>query len=427
MAMKRLARFAAGFACASSCSAAALDPSPLLLWGLGYDRIHFGVEPAFEAGAVVARVGDASAAWYNPAGLADADRTSLATTGTGFAAWQLDIAGGSERIRSLDFWSAPTFAAAAIGDPPLGGSRWRVGLSVAQQYEWNHGVDAELQHEGGAASSTVGGQAGFSSYVVGASVGTRFGPRWRVGLRLDGSWTGLSSSLETATSRDSVRTVRLYVVDGEVWHLFAGGGVQWVPLPALALGATLRLRGLRVAGDGRLMLESLSSAAGTAPAHGRDTSARFDYEMPLEASFGVAWRSPALELEVDARWHNATERYALVRSDALGVEIPYRARTVANLSVGARVAITRSTTLHLGIFTDRTPVAATTLAIPRLDLYGVSGGLSLRGKQVSAALGIEYVAGGSRSLLVQLPDEPPLRINVDARSLAIRWSFGFEL
>src|SRR5512137_1299268 len=53
-----------------------------------YDRVLIGQEEALESGAFVARVGDSTAVWYNPAGLALVDRSVIGASATGY---ELDI------------------------------------------------------------------------------------------------------------------------------------------------------------------------------------------------------------------------------------------------------------------------------------------------------------------------------------------------
>ncbi|HUL49619.1 MAG TPA: hypothetical protein VLT79_06370, partial [Gemmatimonadales bacterium] len=49
-----------------------------------YDRIPIGQREGIEGGAYVARTDDASAAWFNPAGLAKSEKSALNASATAY-------------------------------------------------------------------------------------------------------------------------------------------------------------------------------------------------------------------------------------------------------------------------------------------------------------------------------------------------------
>src|SRR6516164_4450640 len=65
-------------------------PLPKSLIFPNYDNVLVGQNQALEAGAYIARAGDASANFYNPAGLVVSEKTSLDASSTGYVVTRID-------------------------------------------------------------------------------------------------------------------------------------------------------------------------------------------------------------------------------------------------------------------------------------------------------------------------------------------------
>src|SRR5499433_4553419 len=64
-------------------------PIPKALIFPNYDNVLVGQNQALEGGAYIARVDDASANFYNPAGLVQSEKTSLNASSTGYIVTRL--------------------------------------------------------------------------------------------------------------------------------------------------------------------------------------------------------------------------------------------------------------------------------------------------------------------------------------------------
>jgi len=69
-----------------------------------YDNVLVGKEQAIEAGAYIARVSDASANFYNPAGLVQAEKPTLGASSTGYVYTKLEstLSGTSISSNKID-------------------------------------------------------------------------------------------------------------------------------------------------------------------------------------------------------------------------------------------------------------------------------------------------------------------------------------
>src|SRR5439155_1698725 len=88
-------------------------------------------------------------------------------------------------------------------------------------------------------------------------------------------------------------------------HVVASLGVQWDVVKQLTVGAVVKSPGLRIGVSSGVTYESTQDLASGATSAFFQDPGQFDYKLPLEVSAGVGLRFSWLELEVDARFHDA--------------------------------------------------------------------------------------------------------------------------
>jgi hypothetical protein len=374
-------------------------PPPNLLLS-NYNSVPVGPFGGLEGAAYVARVGDPSATWFNPAGLAREETAQISGSAgvyerTSVTPEALPNRGGS--IQQL-----PNFVGLTFSPRP----RLTVGAALVTTNAWNQETDSEL------ISSVPNGQqrfaysadSDFEQRVLAFGAGYRTNGPWRFGgglafsvmsLRLVqsasdriGDANGLQSLL--VTSRTS----------GSAIQLRSQFGAQYDRGP-WRLGAAIRTPGLTIHRSGAVMLDGvLDAGPGSVGASVFDPDATFEFHLPWEIQGGAGWVHDRVELEVDVQAYTsigaysmiATDHPALIYGDAGAnqpptiVSQPFKGLTsasdgVVNVTAGGHVKLLkdRDLRIHAGVGSNQSPVAAEDAVFSRVDLIawtlGVSGSL----------------------------------------------------
>ena len=398
-------------------AAAPLFPPSIAI--TNYDRVPVGQEEALEAGAFVARVGDTTAGWYNPAGMATMDRSAIGASASGFQTDLLALEGvARQRGGGMSIYQLPSFFGAVLGREVIDAERWRIGFTITKPTSWGQEI--------------VGGSAGdqriaYSSHVNLATLVPMFSasyaplPALRFGAGIGVAITSLSAvqSLSEQVSTPTTANAFLRTLDasGTVWNLTGTLGVQWDVTSNLVVGAMIRLPGIKIIQAGKLSYQGMENQA--TPWNNTffsDQDATFDYRLPFDANAGIAWRSRVFEVEADVRFHAAIPAYSLFSSEkpvlvtttspTTGVPVyssqPFPtvtngAKAVWNFAVGGRYNLDQAWSLHAGFFTDGSPTDASGERVFRsVDMYGVTLGAKVRGDHLSGSLGLGYAWGSSR-------------------------------
>ena len=418
-----------------------------------YNRFRVGKDEALQGGAFIARTKGAAANVYNPAGLAQAKGTEIAASSTGYEYLKLEVAGTSKSTSTTTLVGLGSYFGLVLAEPlPL--ERWRFGFSVSQPLDWSppalsgaFPVEVAAQPErqvrftaSGRLNSTVPAlAAGFA-----ASPSLRFGVSVGVPI-LSYSQHGTVDARAVGDSSATV-AVRDATVSGDAFQLRVTGGAQWDIVPALTLGLVVTSPTWTWSSSGRLSGHR-GNYSGTALVDGWliDDDAGFDYEQPFELGGGLAFHLGRAELEADVRWHGANDGFTMFTSDATGIRtvtdaagVPsttmvgfeptvVRWRDVVNFAVGGHVDLGRRTRIHLGFFTDRSPVMTETTVFPKIDLYGGTGGISFAiGKVISGSVGLSYTTGTSVRGPVADVEGTPVQTEVKLTIFQLLYSISFE-
>ena len=424
-----------------------------------YDRVPVGQQEGIEAGAFLARTGDAGANWFNPAGLAKSVGSAVNASATAYERTTTELEGlgsvaGRSRINSVG-----TLFSAVLGEGPLHSDRWRLGFSIASPITWKPS-SIELTGSGLNGREQLAYATNVDFGVMIPAVAAAYAPggvasgKFRVGAGMGLAMTSLSQT-QVASDRitDSTTTalvsVKNFSAEGSSWDLRFTGGVQWEATPAITLGARLAAPSLRVRGSSRLGLQStVADGQSLQDVYFQDPEAPFDYKLPGEAALGVAARGGFGEMEVDVHYYGSIAAYDMYTSTVSGTRTavdpagvvtvtpaPFAttsnsARSVVNVAVGGSHPLTTKLRVHAGFSSDRSPVPDNTSSIFRqVDLNRITSGVSLKGSSLSGSLGLGYSFGsGTRfSTLTTGGGEPvDTRLKVRTANLLFALSYSFQ-
>jgi hypothetical protein len=114
---------------------------------------------------------------------------------------------------------------------------------------------------------------------------------------------------------------RRFVTDGSVYHALGRVDAQWDITPPLHVGFTFQTPGARLPGSSRLMFASGDYVgSGYTDLAFTESEAEFDYELPLNVSFGAAYEFGRGALEVDVRYYGESGEFALFETDTKGLQ-----------------------------------------------------------------------------------------------------------
>lgn len=421
-----------------------------------YDRVLVGETEALEGGAFVARARGPAASWYNPAGLV-LTPTTTASLSTG--GWEYQLLSASQ-FRSSDVSQSvtarPSFVGVVLGTPVLPGDDLRIGLSITNFTAIRPSLDAQATRTVASGDETVtyATSSQLMAYRLALGAGWRLSDAWRVGASLDANYLSMQRN-ETVTDRLAppggaapALAQQSQNVSGRGANLALSLGVQWQPTGWLSLGALVITPGLHVYGSSAVTYESQSLGLDgvTVATTLRDKHATYEYYVPVQVNLGAAVSGALGALEVDVRYHASQPAYVVssttapvtvtvVRPDGsfqvTNLMPPWytaAGRTVVNVAAGGRLAVSSAVTLHGGFFTDFSPVAPSERPLfQSVNLYGVTGGVSLQEKNFSGSVGGAYTWGRSEPLEFKgLLGGPAFLGTIDASIVSLLFAISYR-
>ncbi|HZZ85877.1 MAG TPA: hypothetical protein VFE30_15185 [Anaeromyxobacteraceae bacterium] len=424
-------------------------PTPKNIILPNYDNVLIGQVQAVEAGAYLARVDDASAGFYNPAGLAAATQTAITASASGFVWSRLSSRALGQATSSSRIESSPGSFAIVIGEPFIKGERLRLGFSITNAVSSSpSAIDEAIQVPPAQERITFSSRVGFSTVMPALSLGYKLTDTVRLGLGGGLSRTSYSdeetfSGLAPISGR-SVQFVSVLRASGEIQHLALSAGVQWDVAPQLTLAAVVRAPGLRLSSGSLVTYESASQGSGLATsAYFRDDGGAFEYKLPLELSAGAACRLGAVQAEVDVRYHASAGQYTFYRSarplqvttqapdgsTSQSVQpfaaLTYSSRAVTNVALGASYHAGPALAFHAGFFASFSPIGNAALTpFQQADLYGATAGAALTGEHWSGSLGLAYELGSSTA--VQSSEGAGQATSLEYRSATLLYAVGYK-
>ena len=387
-----------------------------------YNSVPVGPFGGLEGSAYAARVGDPSAAWFNPAGLARQDSPQISGSAgvyerTSVTPDALPNTGGS--IQQLPNYVGFTFTPT----PHV-----TVGAAAITTQAWSQETDSELitTVPTGQQRFAYSADSDFETRVLAFGVGYHGDGPWRYGagfafsvmdLRLVQSASdrlGDASGLKTLliTSRTSASAIQMR----------AQGGVQY-DTSRWRFGAAVRTPGATIHKSGVVTLDALLDAGvSSIGASVFDPDAASEFHLPWEFQGGAAWVHPRVEVEVDLQAYSAISKYALVStsnpaviySDVGGSQPPTvtsrpfgglnsHADGVVDASAGGYVKLmeSRNLRLHLGVTDNRSPVASDDQLFNHVDMVTWTIGLSGSLGKFQFAAGFNHQTGSADNVTLR--------------------------
>ena len=421
-------------------------PSNLVL--SNYAAVPVGPFGGLEGAAYIARVGDPSAAWFNPAGLVR-ERTAQISGSAGVyqrtavSPEALPNRGGS--IQQLPNFVGFTFAPSA---------RITVGAAAVTTNAWNQQTDAELISAvpQGQQRFAYSADSKFERRILAFGAGYQAAGAWRVGggfafsvvdLRLVQS---ASDRLVDATGLDSLlMTTRM---SGSALQVRSQAGAQYDTGP-WRFGAAVRTPGLTLHRSGAMTFDGvLDAGASSLGASVFDADAAFEHHLPWEFQGGVAWVHDRFEAELDLLTYSSIAAYPLLATDhptliygdtGAGqppsvISQPSREFTsasgaVVNVSAGGHVRLMkdRDLRLHAGVGSNQSPVAGEDTVFNKVDLLTWTLGLSGSLGRFLFAAGFNRQSGTIDEVTLRnLLSGEVVRSAVDVSMTGFIYSIGFQ-
>jgi len=369
------------------------------------------------AGAVTANPGNASAIYYNPAGIAELH--------------DLNVVGGVSLVApSAEFTSATdgsqTSAEAQTFVLPQLFVSWRASELVAIGFGIYSPFGLALDWPASSPGRASVRQAELRTLFVTPTLALELS-QWVPGLALGAGLDLVPSSVRL--SRDILfgTDVATVALSGEAFSVGARAGITYRPpaLPRWSFGLTYRSP-VKLNFEGQADFDASPVYRPSLPPDG-DVST--SVTLPQSIGLGVAFDPlPGWQIEVDGNWRGWSSY------DQLDIELPDGSvdssvkawEDSLTLRIGSELTWAERWSARLGFIWDQTPVPASTLdfQLPDADRIDLSLGIGAKlSSHFALDLGVLYVLPQERSTSNEDPFEPPVKgtFNVDA------WVVGVTL
>lgn len=418
-----------------------------------YNRVPIGQMSSLEGGAFVARANDSSANWYNPAGLALADKSSLSANATLFESTSVTADGLGDSSKSRTGASVPAFLGNVL-PLPIGGGKLYGGFSITQPISWAQAIDTDLAvtHPGSSERLVYAADTSFSRLSPGVALGYAPRPGWRVGIGASVEVTDFASTLDVSDRAEGTGGPKSILVSlrgkGSVTHARLTLGTQVDVNPDFRIGAVLRTPGLRLQQSGSLTFETVGAGPdGTVDILFRDQDAEYDYKLPLELWIGASYKIGKAEVELDLKGYNSVSSYVtfgsnlttrIITTEGPGTTpvvatqpfapVLNSAKRIVNVALGARLPMKKGMLAHLGFFTDLSPAPGPpNSTFQKINLYGLTLGGSRPSEHFTSSFGFVYIFGSSDPIAVaDLESGASVTTKLKVRSIGFIYSASYR-
>ena len=390
--MRRLVQTFAGGATALVIIGSAAAPRA---FALGFRNPDQDARATGQGEAFVAQADDASAIYYNTAGLTQLKGTQV-TSGAMvlFPNSRLDGAGSGAKMNTMSF--LPHFYAAS--DLGAEQSKWRFGLGFNIPF----GNEAEFARNG--PFRYIATQSSLSVINLQPTVAYQVNDQLSLGAGLNIYYGQTELNNHVAVVPGTPALDGRFHFEGDGWAFGATAGLMWKITPQVTFGAVYRSP-FEINFDGDAILKTPFGNDGP---HNANSSIDF----PQSVAGGLAFRPiKKLKLEVDVEWtdwqtHNNVVLHSSPGAALNGETIPFNWQPSMYYEFGAQNEITDHWTVRGGYIYSENTVPSSTFSptVPDANRHVFSGGLGYSTQRISVDVVYQYSLSQDRHVTIPLDD-----------------------
>jgi hypothetical protein len=403
-----------------------------------------------EGNAYTARAADPTALWFNPAGIAGANISTVSASTGSFRVLTVSPQLLEGSGHSLDQLPA---AVGLVQKQPFHWEAWTLGVAIVRTAAWSQSTDGVVTSPLPSQFITLSADASFNRTTFALTMGRAAGKQWRLGGGLLFDVLSLRT-VQSLTFRNQteayLRTfLDSYRATGSQVSMRLGLGAQLDLSEHVTLGAVLRTPGVRMLSSGAFNIDVVDQrgAASDQIAFFDTTDATFRYAVPLEAAVGASWASDIGEIELDLRaqtGHSVYDGFAssqqvvhfsdpgdgtpATRTSIPFPGIPFASRSIVSVALGGFLNLSKDGRwkLHAGFENDPTPVASADGFFDRINMNSVTLGIGGASKHISGSLGFNYQWGFSEQRLVaDIEGNELTRTKVKVSTIGVLYSVSY--
>lgn len=418
---------------------------PLSSWatgGIGFilpnlHSLHIGERGGVLGGAVVARVDDASSAYYNPAGLTLLPKDSFSASGSTYSMNDLKI---TDSISESSLTSIASYVA----------SVWKINnlyfaFSVPTPIYSATNLQSEINDSSLDLKLSESYSSSFNVIAPGFSIAKEINHDLRMGLSLRYYIFSLKSNvnqsldaLSTPPSSGSVQALESDIVNADSNSLRLEYGLQKDITKNIRFGLMLKSPTIKVSSKGTLKVNFMTRSIDGSSESMFFNEKKLDstLQFPAEIHCGIALVEQNWDLELDLKYNHLIKNKSItskilegeiIARDSTGtitsaskkvLEAPmYNFKSTLNLSISSSIRMGDSYLFSAAFFTDRSPSKRINVEndlFSSVDLNGASLGLTRFTKVVSTTLGF-FTSKGKTSYLKE-----NIKGNIDPENVTIK-------